>query len=211
MRVLEVSFGFPTVIFTTLLLISLGYWALTTGLGIGDADADLDIDTDVDVDVDGEAFGIGAALRALDLHLLPISLGITIISAVGWVVSVSSALLLTSSGGSTGALVGLLIIMGAVVAGVFVTGRVGHLLRPVFTNPPAIRRRDLVGRLCTVTTGRVDSDFGQAETLDTEQSTHVIQVRCDVQNSLTKGSPALIVSVDDDGYFTVSPDVEALT
>ncbi len=37
-RVFEVSFGFPTVIFTTLLLISVGYWLLTTLLGGGGGD-----------------------------------------------------------------------------------------------------------------------------------------------------------------------------
>lgn len=216
-RVLEVSLGFPTVIFTTLLLISLGYWLMTSLLGLGEApELDLDLDLDVDLDIDVEAGGegsggIGEALTALDLHLLPLSLGISLISLFGWLTSVILSLFLSGDDGSTNTLIGLAIIAGSFFVGIMATGRVGHVLRPVFEVKKAVRRRDLIGRICTVSTGRVDANFGQAELVDAEGGAHLIQVRCRTENSLSKGSQALLVAVDEDGFFTVSPDIDALT
>ena len=89
-------------------------------------------------------------------------------------------------------------------------GRVGNVLLPILVQTKHIRRRDLIGRLCTVQTGRVDANFGQAEVVDDERSTHLIQIRCEVDNDLRTGMRALIVDVDDDGRFVVSPDVESL-
>ncbi len=216
-RVLEISLGFPTVIFTTLLLISLGYWAMTSLLGLGEApelDLDLDLDVDVDLDIDAGgagAGGLGAALVALNLHLLPLSLGITLISLFGWLSSVVLSLILSGDDGNTNALVGLAIIAGSFFVGILATGRVGHMLRPVFEVKRAVRRQDLVGRLCTISTGRVDAGFGQAELVDAEGGAHLVQVRCHTENSLSKGSKALLVAVDEDGLFTISPDIDALT
>lgn len=216
-RVLEVSLGFPTAIFTTLLLISLGYWLMTSLLGLGEApELDLDLDVDVDLDLDVEAGsagggGLGAALVALDLHLLPLSLGISLISLFGWLTSIVASLLLSGDDGSTNTLLGLAIIAGSFFVGIVGTGRIGHMLRPVFAVKKAVRRRDLIGRICTIRTGRVDADFGQAELVDAEGGAHLVQVRCRTENSLSKGSKALLVAVDDDGLFTISPDIDALT
>lgn len=216
-RVLEVSLGFPTVIFTTLLLISLGYWLMTTLLGFGDApelDLDLDVDVDLDLDLDAGGAGVGGlggALVALNLHLLPLSLGITLISLFGWLTSVILSLVLSGDDGSTNTLIGLAVIAGSFFVGIFATGRIGHLLRPIFEVKRAVRRQDLIGRLCTISTGRVDANFGQAELVDAEGGAHLIQVRCRVENSLSKGSNALLVAVDEDGLFTISPDIDALT
>ena len=46
-------------------------------------------------------------------------------------------------------------------------------------------------------TGRVDARFGQAECADGGAGL-LIEVRCDVQNELQRGSQALIVSFDDE-------------
>lgn len=220
----EIVFGPPTIIFTALTLVSLGFFLITFLFGLGDsgggdleldAGGDLDVDVDVDVGADaeadaGESSGAFAGLlQAANLHILPLTLTIAIVSLVGWFVSAMATLLLTSDN-SPGAFLGLVIAVVSFAAGVFVAGRVGNLLRPVFVPTKHIRRRDLIGRLCTVQTGRVDAHFGQAEVVDGEQSTHLIQIRCGVDNDLRTGMKALIVDVDHDGRFLVSPDVESL-
>ncbi len=219
---LEIVFGLPTVIFTTLLLISLGFWIITIAFGLGDGgDLDLDVgsadvgDVDVDVDAggsDGDGSDNGALaglLQTFNLHILPLTLTLSIISLVGWFVSAMGTVILTSDN-APNLLVGLTISLAGLVAGVFVAGRVGHLLRPIFVPTKHVRRRDLIGRLCTVQTGRVDAAFGQAEVVDGEHSTHLIQVRCTIDNDLRGGMRALIVDVDHDGRFIISPDVESL-
>lgn len=218
-RLIEVSLGFPTVIFTTLLLIALGYWVIAAFSG----NIDLEIDADVgDVGADigdagadgGSADGGGflsTILQSFDLHHMPITVVVTVIALIGWATSGIATTLTTSSGGSAGMLVGIFIALGAFVFSVFMAGRVGRLLRPFFVAALPVRRADLIGRICTVRTGRVDRSFGQAEVDDAESGNHTIQVRCNIENELSAGSQALIVDVDKEGRFVVSPDVDGLT
>lgn len=224
----EIVFGIPTVFFTAALAISLGFFLITFLFGLGEGGGDFDIDAGGDLDVDlgggseadidaggsdgSDADGTGALaglLQAANLHILPLALTFAIISLVGWFISALGTLLLTSDN-SPNVITAIAIALAGFVAGAFVAGRVGNLLRPIFVPTRHIKRRDLVGRLCTVRTGRVDRGFGQAEVVDGERSTHLIQIRCEIDNDLRSGSQALIVEVDDDGTFLVSPDVKDL-
>ncbi len=218
---INIVLGYPTAIFTTLLLISVGYWVISLAFGLGEGgdlgaeglDGVDGIDVGDDVDVSGDMAGGGwfvSLIQALDLHLLPLSLAISVISLVGWAVS---AIIVTLASDETSLNVGagIGVILVALSVAVAVTGRLGRLLAPLFVVTPAVRRRDLVGRLCTVRTGRVDEHFGQAEVVDAEAGSHIIQIRCSIANDLSAGAPALIVAVNEEGEFIVSPDVEALT
>lgn len=217
-RLIEVSLGFPTVIFTTLLLISLGYWVIAAFSGNIDLEIDADVGdvgTDVgDVGADGAGADgggfLGNLLQSFDLHHMPITVVITVISLFGWVSSGIVTTLAVTNGGSAGILVGVFIALGAFVFSIFMAGRVGRMLRPFFVAALPVRRADLIGRICTVRTGRVDKSFGQAEVNDAEKAAHTIQVRCAVDNELVAGSQALIVDVDKEGRFIVSPDVDGL-
>lgn len=219
----EIVFGLPTVVFTTTLAISLSFFLVTFLFGLGegggsdfDLDAgggDLDVDVDIDVDAGGSdgdgASALAGLLQAANLHILPLTLTFSIVSLVGWFVSAMGTLLLTSDN-SPNIILALAIALTGFAGGVIIAGRVGNLLRPIFVPARHITRKDLIGRLCTVQTGRVDSSFGQAEVVDAEHSTHLIQVRCEIDNDLASGKRALIVDVDNDGRFVVSPDVKDL-
>lgn len=220
----EIVFGLPTVIFTTTLAISFGFFLISVVFGLGDGggvDVDLDAGGGADIEVDaggGSDTGSDGAdgssalaglLQAANLHVLPLALTFAIISLVGWFVSAIGTLVL-SSNNSPGIVLALAIALTALAGGVFVAGRVGNLLRPIFVPAVHVKRRDLIGKLCTVQTGRVDRTFGQAEVVDAERSTHLIQIRCEIDNDLRAGMRALIVAVDDDGSFLVSPDVRDL-
>ncbi len=233
MRVLEIAFGFPTVIFTTILLVSAGYWILSMLLGFegGGGDLDLDLDLggdaaaggDISGDIGGDASSGDAAgatdgsgnalvgvLQAFDLHLMPLALVLTVVSLVGFLVSALGTLALTSAGGSTAVLVGIILALVSLVVGMYSAGKVAVLLAPVFVPEPHTRRSDLIGRLCTVRTGSVSRTFGQAEAVDSVSGSHIIQVRCVEDNGLGAGSPALIVSVNEEGHYLISPDTEGL-
>ncbi len=227
MRVVEIAFGYPTAIFTTVLLVSAGYWILSMLLGFesGGGDLDLDLGGDVAGDVGADAGDLGSdagsdaasssgflvgILQAFDLHLMPVALVLTIISLVGFLVSALGTLLFTSAGGSTATLVGVGLTLLSLIVGMFIAGKTAILLAPVFVPEPHVRRADLIGRLCTVRTGSVSTQFGQAEAVDSVSGSHIIQVRCQTPNRLGAGSRALIVSVDEDGDYLVSPDVDGL-
>jgi len=227
-EIFEIVFGLPTVIFTVTLAISLGFFLITFLFGLGDGgggDFEIDAgggsDVDIDISADGTEAGgsdgadgdgtsaLAGLLQAANLHILPLALTFAIISLVGWLVSALGTLLLTSDN-SPGVITALAIALAGFTAGIFIAGRVGHLLRPIFVPGVHIKRSDLIGRICTVQTGRVDRAFGQAEVVDSERSTHLIQIRCEIDNDLRPGARALIVDVDHEGRFIVSPDVKDL-
>lgn len=69
-------------------------------------------------------------------------------------------------------------------------------LKKVFRLPPVTANTDLIGKVCTVTTLRVDSKFGQAEVVDDDRATILIQARSRDANTLTRGQKALIFDYD---------------
>lgn len=78
-------------------------------------------------------------------------------------------------------------------------------LRKLLEMAPVTGNRDLVGRICQVTTGRIDEKFGQAE-VDDDGAPILIQARCRRDNELTRGSRAVIYEYDKAGeVFWVVP------
>ena len=197
----EVIVRFPAIIFTVALLVSLGYWIVATVLGGDGFDADADIDIDIETGLPGDL------LSALGLHLMPVGLVVTIISLVGWLTSVIGLVVL-DGWGAANVVTGLGLFIAALVIGVLASGRVARLVGPLFAPNKGSQHADLLGRICTVQTGRVDLEFGQAEVTDADGGSYIIQIRCGT-NSLSSGDPALLVDVDD-GVFTISPDVGEL-
>ncbi len=195
--------SFPAVVFTVALAVSLCYWAVTSALGMEGGDAD----GGVELDGDGVG-GFGALLTGLDLHLMPLSLVVTVISLVGWVITTIASLAIGVDG-AVGLAVGVVTLVVALIVGVIIAGRVGQVLGPIFSPPSPPGHRDLVGRICTVRTGRVDAGFGQGEVTDADGGSHLVQIRCLDSNQLASGDRALVVDVDD-GVFLVSPDVDVL-
>ena len=218
-RIVEIALGFPTAIFTTLVLFAVGYWLIALAFGFADFGVDSELEFELDNGgLDGadgsaseaSASDLATAFRGLGIHFLPLPVAFSFVVFTGWIVSILATLVFSSSG-SLSVFLGLFVVLAGFCFGLVVAGRLGLAMRPIFEDQPAIRRRDLIGRLCVVRTGRVDHEFGQAEVVDAEKSTHLIQVRCEIDNELATGEQALIVDVDDDGLFIVSPDVEAIT
>lgn len=78
--------SFPTAIFTTFTLVMAGFWLLMMA-GIFDLDIlDLDLETDLDGDPDN-LHGITAVLVTLGLTGVPVTVVLTIISLVSWLLS----------------------------------------------------------------------------------------------------------------------------
>ena len=63
-----------------------------------------------------------------------------------------------------------------------------------------LRSGGLVGKLCTVTTGRVDAGFGQAQ-FSEDGNVITIEVRCDPPNSLLRHAQAVILAYDPEHHI----------
>jgi hypothetical protein len=173
---LHVTLSFPTVIFSFLLVVVAGYWAVVIS-GLFDFD-------------DGEAPWLG-------LGGVPAGIALSLLIALSWLLTLIGSQL---TGGAL--YVPFLALGGAWLAtrGLLVP------LRRLFPNARQTSRGDFVGRMCVVRTGEVSADFGQAEVTAEDGSSAVVQVRTTGQDRLVRGDNALIFEYDANGeFFWVMP------
>lgn len=201
----DVALGFPTVVFTVLLLATAGYWLLTLagGLDLGDADLDLDVDGS------GDDGGVVESLAsALHLTGVPPVVVLSLVNVFGWLTSYLVALLTDLGAATTAVRVvgGTALIGGSVVVGVLVSAVAARPLARLFQPATADRSTDLVGLVCEVRTMQVLPTYGQARVQAPGGGEVTVQVRCAQPNDLTAGSTALLVDYDEAaGVFWVSP------
>ena len=213
------SLQFPTVVFTIALGIVLVYWLFVL---LGALDIDLlgggHVDVDVDVsglhaggdgvdaghggdagDVDGDGLWHG-----LGLGDVPITISASLITLLAWL----TALLVSHYAITGGGWAALLVLIGAVVIAVPIAALLARPLAPVFAVKEGKSNADYVGHVCTVTTGRVDDDFGQA-TIEDGGTVLVVAVRCDQPGTLARGDRALIIEFDRErSAYIVEPSPE---
>ncbi len=234
-ELLDIALSFPTVVFTVLLVPVVALWALTlAGLvdaeildatdgaidGALDGAVDGALDGALDAAMDGAADaaadgaldgaldgGHGGApplslqvVQALGVGKVPLSVLVGFSVLAAWVIS---ATLVGFAG--PGVLVGAGIALVALVGGTVTGSLVARPLAPLYAKNPAAKRHEFLGDTCTITTGRVDAGFGQAEVSDGGAGL-LVQVRCDDVSALGRGDQALIVSFDDTREaFVVTP------
>lgn len=182
------ALAFPAVFFTFALLVVAAYWLLVL---LGGAGVDI---LDGGEGVDGSVGTAG----------LPVTVTLSLGVLIAWAVSLAGAALTESLPLRAAALA---LALFAAWAGTRVAVRLARRLLP----PERVASRgDFVGRVCVIRTGRVSSDFGQAEVRADDGSTAVVQVRTE-ETGLTAGSSALIFDYDADGeFFRVAPFDAAL-
>ena len=215
-----VLLAFPTVIFTVLLGVALVYWLFVVIgaldldlLGPGHAEGAIEGATKglaegaADGLAEGAPDGLAGLFTALRLKRAPVTVVVTLFAAFGWLVSV---LTMQSVGavlmGAVPAwLLGTLVLGASSVASLVVTSVAVRPLGRLFVTHAAKGRSDLVGRVCVVSTGRVDARFGQA-TVEDGGAGLILPVRCDAEGALRRGERALIIGWDHEREgFLVEP------
>lgn len=205
---------FPTVLFTFLLVVVIGYWLLVL-LGAIDLDADAGAAID-GATVDGDAGASGGFMGVLDglgLGGVPTTVVGSLMIAVAWFTSLAGSALL--AGFSAGPWVVAALSIGVLVAALVVAWLIAWLvalpLRHFFPLGPLTSRNDFVGGVCVIRTGTVTVDFGQAEVTSADGSSAVIQVRQAGNDRFSAGSTAVIYDYDAKGeFFWVMPVDAAL-
>lgn len=183
--------SFPTVIFT----VSLGFfllYALLTLLGALDIewlDSAFGIDDVADSPLEG-------ALDMLGIAGIPITIFAGLVSLFAWVASyLGDRFLPDTTAIDTG------IGAGATVVGILLGAVAARPFKPLFIEPRAQRRSELVGKVCTIRSLQVNGETGVADLGDI-----VAEVRCFRDNQLTVGSPAIVYDYDPDkGTYHVGP------
>ncbi|MER7111419.1 hypothetical protein [Streptomyces sp. NPDC000229] len=187
---------FPTVSFTAALVVVAGFWLLVL---VGGADTD-SFDADVDTD-------------ALSLGGVPVSVSASLLIVLSWFSSLTGSVLLARTGWPAASvhLLGVALLFASLVGSWRLTRALVRPLAKLFPDEPGPSLHDFVGSTCTIRTGRVDAEFGQAEVTARDGSSAVVQVRQDDGGPLGLGSTGLLYAYDDAGeFFWVAPFDAAL-
>lgn len=151
---LDVALGFPTALFSFLLVVVVGYWALVLFGVVG-----------LDDDAAAEPAGAAGFLAGLGLGGPPATVVLSLLIAVAWFVSLAGTVLLEQPGwsGALAAVLSTVLLLFALAGGWLVTRLLVRPLRQFFQTDQTVSRNAFVGRVCVVRTGLVSVDFGQAE------------------------------------------------
>jgi hypothetical protein len=230
-ELVEASLQFPTVVFSIVLGIVLVYWvfvllgALDIDLFGGDVDvsgaakgigdvltggakggaeafhADAHAGGDADADVDG-----GGLWHGLGLGEVPVTISVSLIVVLSWA---GSLLVMHYIAGSAGWQRAVVLVVAIVIA-LPIAALLVRPLAPVFAVKEAKSNADYIGHGCTITTGSVDDNFGQATVFD-GGTVLVIQVRCEQRGKLARGDKALIIDFDQARQaYVVEPSADML-
>jgi hypothetical protein len=152
--------------------------------------------------------GLAALFASLDLGRAPATVVLTILATFSWAGSVLGTMTLDPMWAAWGLphwLLGLLLLITSVAVALPLTAIVVRPLGPLFATRAAASRNDVIGKVCVISTGRVNERFGQA-TLADGGAGLILDVRCDTPGALRQGDKALLVSWDQEREaFEVEP------
>jgi len=209
---LTALFAFPTVIFTVLLALVLVYWVLAV-LGALDIEM-LDIQVGGDAEVGGDVLdgldaaagpeapaetggALGGLLVSLGLAGVPITVALSLLVLWAWLLAffATDLLLRNATDPVLRGWLAILVIVLSLALSVALSALSIRPLQRFFVTTSARSRGSLVGKVCVVTTLRVDARFGQAR-LEDDGADLLLPVRCRRPNQLGKGARALIIGYD---------------
>jgi hypothetical protein len=204
---IDAALGYPAALFSFALLVVIGYWGLVLlgGMHVGALHGGHGGES-ADVGTSAGHGGFTGFLAGLGLDGVPVIVTVSLLTSIAWFVSLVGTVL------TDGPLLGTVVLAAALVCGWAGTRLLLLPLRRLMPQGQPPSRRDFVGRVCVVRTGRVGPDFGQAEVTADDGSSAVVQVRTGpADEGLTAGSTALIFDYDADGeFFRVAPYDSAL-
>jgi hypothetical protein len=186
----DAALSFPAVPLTFLLVFVIVYWLLVL-LGT----------FDIELFDGGDGFGDGLGLGGV-----PVTVTVSVLVLVAWFTSLVGGVLLDGTGGAVEVLGGAGVLVLGLFLGLLAARLVATPLRRLYVTGVEPSRGDFVGRECVIRTGRVSTDFGQAEVTAADGSSAIVQVRQTGEHELTSGRRALIFDYDTDGeFFWVAP------
>ncbi len=229
---LQIIVSFPTVPFTVLLGVVLGYWLLVSlgalgdgldstaasgkaagdalisagkalaGKGMVDADA-LGLADAVDAADPSAAKGLvkegvggSSVLAWLGFGKVPVTVAMSGVVFWGWLYSALGSLhLLPLVSNQPGIIAKTGVLVLSVFLALLTSAFALRPLHPLFTVKELDRKTVVLGRVCTITSGKVDASFGTA-TFDDGGAGLLLRVACPKKNELKKGDRALIIDYD---------------
>ena len=199
----ELITAFPAVIFTALLAVCLAWWLVATVAGVGDG-------VDAEPEADGALDDIG---DALGISSVPPAIALTVISFVGWVVTllITAGLRASDAGGAVLAAAGLAGVVVAFVVGVLIARPLARRAAPLFVTELAPSEREAVGAFARVRSPEVDDDDtgspGEVVVITGSLRGATFRAKAGPGRRYTSGATVHIVDADGhDGQLVVTVD-----
>lgn len=197
--------AFPTLIYSTALIVVIGYWLLVL-FGLFDFDM-----FDIETEAESNTTGIGSVaglLITLGLSGVPITLVISLLILNGWVTCYFLSLITPSLPEFISILqiiIGIGIAIVGFLIGIPITATMIKPMRKFFrrANQEPVSK-SLTGHPCKVRSSRVDSHFGEAECL-LHGASLIIKVRSIDDKVFNTGEKAIIIEHQtNDTYIIIS-------
>lgn len=145
--------------------------------------------------VEGASF-LGTLFLTLKLRNVPMTLVLSMWLLFSWTItSLVQATVLSKLAFLPGWLGGSLVALGALVVSLPLTSVFVRPLGRMLKVEKPTSKKAIIGKIVKIDTTRVDAGFGSAKAEDGGAGL-IIRVRCDTDNTLTRGSKALVVSYD---------------
>lgn len=195
---LSVILGFPTFVFSLLLVVVLVYWLLAIAGLVDFGESDIDLDIGQHADTPGDHLGaIASYVVAFGLSGVPFSIVVSLLVVVGWALSTFASIWLLAWMPTLALQIaaGLAVLLASAALSLVITARLVRPLRGVFTTRYGLHSADLVGQPCRILTGIVDEKQGRAEVAQRGAGIN-IRVWAPSPNTLRRGSQALVLEYD---------------
>lgn len=197
--------SFPTAIYTTTLVVVVGYWILAF-IGVLDLDA-FDVGLEIDLDLDGDVSEMGriaGLLTTLGLTGVPITIVISLLLLNAWIICYFASLIVPTFVQSI-PLVSFVISFGvaamSLVVSIFITVAMVTPLKGLFRKlNQAPKSRSLLGSTCKIRSSRADNEFGEAE-CQHEGASLIIKVRTSGNQKFTTGEAAVLIEHNNEKDF----------
>lgn len=191
-------FSFPTVIFTVVLFVAVLYW-LCAAFGLLDLEL-LDVDASA---LEGQlhahaehsfAETFAGILLRLGLNGVPVTIVVTLIAIIGWVVSyyLSYLELILFGYGWLRFLLGIPILLVSLYLGVMATAQLIKPLRKLFAKAEQYVEKKILGQTAVVRSSKVDQVSGEVN-FDDGGAGLILKVRADSGQEFVRGDRVVLL------------------
>lgn len=161
----EIVTSFPTVIFTLLLILCMLYWVVAV-LGLVDLDIlDIDFDGDVDAADSIEAqTGLAGLLLKFGLAGVPLTITLTILSLIGWLISYYLSYLLKTMLPDNWllSLLSIPAFLVVLVVSILITAQIIKPIRNLYAKLNVDETKHILGQTVVVRSSVVNAERGEA-------------------------------------------------
>lgn len=187
--------SFPTVIYTFLLLLCVFYWCVAA-LGLVDLDLlDMDFDGDIDAaDSVAAQTGLAGLLLKFGLGGVPLTITISILSLVGWLISYYASYYASQYLPTTllNFVASILIFVGSTFASILITAQIIKPIRSFMAKLDVDETKHILGQTVIVRSLVVTKERGEA-TLNDGGAGLLLHVRATGNSEFQKGDEVVVI------------------